>query len=338
MAVPQVTPELRNTAAYPEILAYFTSYPPRSVMSDHSRATLFTLIRMLRPKVVAEVGTMYAGTTEVMARALWENGEGVVYTTDPLGGDRCPAIIARWPQELRDKTHFRPLNSMDFFHELDRKHVTLDLVLVDGNHDFEYALFDLQMAARLLRPGGIVVMDNAEQSGPFKAARTFVERNPAWREVGDALASSDPAKPFDAARASVPDTSFIVLQAPDYLPIDAGPHSWGQISTRASTLEGISIELPPQTTAGTLHYQMILRAFRGNGDIPETRAIGSPRLDLAGSAATMVHRFPAPLRLDYADAQFTFEIDLSWEADPGRPVLALARMPAPYFVQSAGVS
>ncbi len=274
---PQLTPELTSSAAYSEILAYFSRYPLRSVMSDHSRAVLFTLIRMLRPKVVAEVGTMYAGTTEVMARALWENAEGVVYTTDPFGGDRCPAIIVRWPQELRDRTHFRPLNSMDFFFELERKHVTLDLVLVDGNHDFEYALFDLQMAARLLRPGGIVVMDNAEQSGPFKAARTFIDLNPAWREIGDALTSNDPAKPFDAVRASLPGTSFIVLQAPDYLPIGAGPHSWGQISTKASTVEGLSIKLPAQETAGDLHYQVILRAFLDNGDIPEVRTIGSIR-------------------------------------------------------------
>jgi hypothetical protein len=40
---------------------------------------------MLRPKVVAEVGTLFAGTTETLARALWENGEGVVHTTDPFG-------------------------------------------------------------------------------------------------------------------------------------------------------------------------------------------------------------------------------------------------------------
>jgi predicted O-methyltransferase YrrM len=327
-AMPQLTPELRNTATYSEILAYFTSYPPRSVMSDHSRAVLFTLIRMLRPKVIAEVGTMYAGTTEVMARALWENAEGVVYTTDPLGGDRCPAIIARWPQELRDRTHFRPFNSMDFFLELDRKHVTLDLVLVDGNHDFEYALFDLKMAARLLRPGGIVVMDNAEQSGPFKAASTFIDRNPAWREVGDALASSDPAKPFDAARASLPGTSFIVLQAPDHLPIGRGPHSWGQMSTKASTLEGLSIELPPQTTAGTLHYQAILRAFWPNGDIPEIKTLGSIRLDLNGSASSVAHRFETPLRFDQG-AEYTFEIDLSWQADLASSPLALARVPLP---------
>jgi hypothetical protein len=29
----------------------------------------------------------------VLARALWENGEGVVHTTDPFGAERCPAAI-----------------------------------------------------------------------------------------------------------------------------------------------------------------------------------------------------------------------------------------------------
>ncbi len=62
-----------------------------------------------------------------------------------------------------------------------------DLVLVDGGHDDQYALFDLQMTARLLKPGGIVIMDNAEQTGPFKAARTFLAENRAWRELGGAL-------------------------------------------------------------------------------------------------------------------------------------------------------
>ena len=200
IATGAITPEsivgMMANATYVKVLDYCENYPPRSFMSNHSRATLFTLIRALRPKVVAEVGTLFAGTTEVMARALWENGEGIILTTDPLGGERCPAIIGSWPQELRDITHFHALTSMDFFTELDRKRVTLDLVLVDGNHDFEFALFDLQMAARLLRPGGVIVMDNAEQTGPFLAARTFLSAHPAWRELGRAILDGRPNVPF----------------------------------------------------------------------------------------------------------------------------------------------
>jgi len=316
-----------TTPAYAAVLAYFAEQR-QALMSDHSRAVLFSLIRMHRPQVVAEIGTLYAGTTEIMARALWENGTGIVYTTDPFGAERCPGIIATWPTDLREITRFYPLSSMDFFLELERQKVALDMVLVEGNHDYEFASFDLLMAARPLRPGGIVVMDNAEQSGPFKAASTFIDRNPAWREVGDALASSDPAKPFDAARASLPGTSFIVLQAPDHLPIGAGPHSWGQMSTKASTLEGFSIELPPQATAGTLHYQAILRAFWPNGDIPEIKTLGIIRLDLNGSASSVAHRFETPLRFDQG-AEYTFEIDLSWQADMASSPLALARVPLP---------
>src|SRR3954469_6896856 len=86
---------------YAEIRAYFSLYPGRSLMSDHSRAVLYSLVRMMRPQLVAEIGTLYAGTTEVFARALWENGAGIVHTADPYGGERCPAIISQWPTELQ---------------------------------------------------------------------------------------------------------------------------------------------------------------------------------------------------------------------------------------------
>src|SRR5258708_38393824 len=98
---------------------------------------------------------------------------------------------------------------MDFFRGLEQHKVALGLVLVDGNHDFEFALFDLQMAARLIRPGGVIVMDNAEQTGPFHATRAFVARNPAWTELGAALARYDKSAPFDEARASIAGTSFV---------------------------------------------------------------------------------------------------------------------------------
>ncbi len=317
--------------AYAKVLAYFTGYPSRSLMSDHSRAVLFSLIRMHRPKVVAEIGTLYAGTTEVMARALWENGQGIIHTADPFGAGRCPEIIAAWPGELQDVTRFYTLSSMDFLMELERRKVALDMVLVDGNHDYEFALFDLLMSARLLQPGGIVVMDNAEQSGPFHAARAFLDANPAWTELGDAIAAHDWATPFKQPRTSVPETSFLLLQAPPHLSIGLGPHAWGQVWTKITTLAGFSLELPVQATAGILHYQAILRAFaEGDRDVRELKSTGSIRLQQSGPAITVPHRLKEPLRSDMPEPDhLTFEIELSWQADPGAPPLALARVPAP---------
>jgi predicted O-methyltransferase YrrM len=318
---------LVSTPAYRDALAYFAKYPPRSILSDESRAVIYMLIRTMRPEVVAEVGTMFAGTAEVMARALWENGTGIVHTTDPLGGDRCPQIIASWPQELQQLTRFYPLNSMDFFHHLDRQRVTLDLVLVDGNHDFEFAFFDLQMSARLLRPGGIVLMDNAEQTGPFKASQLFLANNREWRELGSAVASHARSTPFDSARASIPRTSFVILQAPDHVPVGEDFRSWGQVRTKSAHFDGIRLELPAQRTSGWLHYQAMLRAFHDDGSVPESKAVGKLRLEVDRSD-TVEHPFDKPLRFPEG-AQYTYEIDLAWEPDTGCPPLALLTAPTP---------
>lgn len=319
---------LMSTPAYRDAHSYFSEYPPRSLMSDHSRAILYSLIRIVRPDVIAEVGTLFAGTAEVMARALWENGGGTLHTTDPLGGDRCPRIIEGWPPELQRLTRFYALSSMDFFHHLDRQHVSLDLALVDGNHDFEFALFDLQMSARLLRPRGIVIMDNAEQTGPFKASQHFLVSNREWRELGSAVASHKPSAPFDNVRASVPDTSFIILQAPDHIPVSEDLRSWGQVRTKSARFDGIRLELPVQRTAGWLHYQALLRAFLDDGSVPEHKAIGKVRIDVDG-ATTIIHPFDPPLRLPEG-AQYTYEVDLAWEADAGCPPLALSTVPTPH--------
>ena len=219
---------------YAEIRAYFSLYPGRSLMSDHSRALLYSLVRLMHPQLIAEIGTLHAGTTEVFARALWENGGGVVHTADPYGGERCPAIISQWPVELQRHAHF------------------------------------------------------AEQTGPFKASQLFLANNREWRELGSAVASHARSAPFDNARASVPGTSFVILQAPDL-------RSWGQVITKSAHFDGIRLDLPAQRTSGWLHYQAVLRAFHDDGSVPEQKAIGKVRIEV-DSGATIAHSFDQALR------------------------------------------
>jgi len=317
---------------YERLLVYFDTFPTGSLMSSQSRCILFALIRMMQPQAVAEIGTLFAGTTQVLARALWENGKGTIYSTDPFGGERCPQIIAQWPEPLRPHTEYHDLNSMDFFAAMDNRRITLDLVLVDGNHDYEFALFDLQMAARLLRPGGVIVMDNSEQSGPFKASRLFMEQNPAWSELGTSISTYDPFKPFDRTRASLPHTSFVVLKSPDHLSIGPGPQSWGQSKVSVTQLSGLRFEIVSPSAHGTLFYQVFLRGFAdGNRWVEEKRLEGHLRLDLQEGGRPVEYKFDTPLRVDvppqYTEANFTLEIDLSWQADKGAPPLALAGVP-----------
>jgi predicted O-methyltransferase YrrM len=315
-----------------ELCKYFQDYPTGSIMGDKSRAMLFVLVRMLRPRVAAEIGTYFAGGAEVMARALWENGEGVLHTTDPFGADRCPAIIATWPAELRALVQFHPLNSMEFLIGLHHRGLALDFVLIDGDHDYEPALFDLQMAARLLRPGGVVVLNDSVQTGPFQAARTFLADNLAWRELGTAVSSYDETNPFAGERVSQAGTGFVVLQAPNHWSVNATPRSWGQATTSLSFADGLSFEALPQVTTGTLHYQAILRLFGERAPL-EAKSVGFIPMHFDGTATSSVHRLERPLALDTPrsaeDFRCTFEIELCWRADQGCPPLALASVPVP---------
>jgi hypothetical protein len=222
---------------------------------------------------------------------------------------------------------------MDFFARMVLESKVFDLLLIDGNHDYEYALFDLQMAARLVRPGGIVVMDNSEQSGPFKAARLFLAANPAWREIGNAIASYQPLKPFERERASLPNTSFLLLRAPEYLSISEGPHSWGQAWIDTPQLSGLRFQVVQQCK-GILLYQIYLRGFANRNQwVKEERIEGSVRIEAGDGEASIDHLLGRTLSVvsppEYDDQLFTLELDLSWQADPGSPPLALATLPVP---------
>lgn len=155
-----------------------------SLQSDNSRAFLYHLILVQRPERVLEIGTFRAGTARFLAQALDHTGRGLVYTIDPFGiYNNVPSAIKSWPAHLRARVSFSPTSSAAFFERAITDGQTFDMVLIDGNHEFEYASFDLACSARLLNPGGIIVLDNVDQPGPRYATQRFLAANPGWREV-----------------------------------------------------------------------------------------------------------------------------------------------------------
>ena len=60
------------------------------------------------------------------------------------------------------------------------------------------------------------------------------------------IADHDPSNPFNAVRASLPETSFIILQAPAHLSIGEASQSWGQTPTKSSRMAGLTFVLPEQ--------------------------------------------------------------------------------------------
>ena len=171
--------EILGAPEIDETKTYFYDNPAaeRSLISSQSQALLYSLIRNLRPEYVFEIGTYKAGTTEAICRALLANNKGTAHAVDPFQGEYIAAVLKFWPPELFRHVRLHMKDSMAFFGDMERQRIHPELVFVDGNHEYEYAAFDIACGARLLAPGGFIFVDNISQPGPFFAARDFLAAN-----------------------------------------------------------------------------------------------------------------------------------------------------------------
>src|SRR5262249_23437360 len=158
---------------------------------------------------------------------------------DPFGAEACPSLIAALPEEIRRHISFYAVNSATHFDQAIGRGVLYDMVLIDGSHELEYAMFDLMCAARIMRPGGLVVLDNIDQAGPQFATRLFLKDHPQWRDVAGVVGETNKSSPLTAPRPSFPDTKFYILQAPPYFAVGTIPHSFGAINCDRADVEGI---------------------------------------------------------------------------------------------------
>src|ERR1051325_8487017 len=165
----------------------------RSLLPVTARALLYAVVRNVNPEHVVEIGTYQGGTAEVLSRALRANGRGMLHTVSPYDAERFGPTLAQWPNELRAHATYYPVNSMAFFIRMAEQRIRPGVVLVDGNHDYEFAAFDIWSAARWMTPGGFIFIDNVSQAGPYRAALDFMTARPGWRSCGTVPGRHDDA-------------------------------------------------------------------------------------------------------------------------------------------------
>ncbi len=313
--------------AAPEFVAtktYFYDNPvaARSLISSQSQALLYSLIRSLRPEYVFEIGTYKAGTTEAICRALLANNKGIAHAVDPFQGEYIAAVLKFWPPELFRYVRLHMKNSMAFFGDMERQRIRPELVFVDGNHEYEYAAFDIACGARLLAPGGFIFVDNISQPGPFFAARDFLAANPGWCELGNAATSYDRDKAFDRARSTILDTDFMVLRAPVTHSVGERPFTPGRTRWHSPKVVGLRLKFVPPVEPGRLTAQVVLRGF---GMVPaETTAEAGVQVE-AGATELSVTLTP-PAQVEGQFVYYTVEPWLIWH---GAQPLQLAAEPEP---------
>jgi predicted O-methyltransferase YrrM len=311
LSIPDPIPAILASPEYRKTVQAFADSPSikGALVSPDSQALLYSLIRLLRPQIAIEIGTYLASTTEAMAHAIAENHSGKLYTVDPYRMEKTPKIVAGWPKVLQKVTYFHLTDSMTFFAWMQREGIRPDLVFVDGNHDFEFALFDIQCAARLMNPGGFIVIDNIAQPGPFFAARDFMARasGGGWRECGSSLSRFSPMEPFDRNRTTIHNTDFCVLRAPGSISIGDRPITFGDLPWTAEKTV-LRLKLTDDFT-GKLHAQFIIRVFEN----PPREIIESTSVNLAQVKHVDV-RVPFPVSQD-KNTRKTVEPWLSWEGE-----------------------
>ena len=312
-----------NADEFGETRTFFGRAPSvtRSLLTDVAQALLYATVRNLRPDHVVEIGTYKGGTAETLSRAIQANGSGMLHTVSPFDAERFGPIFQAWPQQLRAVTQYYPVNSMEFFIRVPEKRIRPGVVLVDGNHDYEFAAFDIQSAARWITPGGFIFVDNVSQAGPCRAASDFLAAHPAWRDCGTVAGSRAAGKAFDHGRSRVPYADFYILRAPPSYVVGSAPETFGEIGWDGQSLAGL--RLVPATAAqkGVLSVQCVLRA------LSETKIIEiqvEVVCEVDGQAPTIAVNFDAPRQIEPGFTRYSVEPWLCWTGD--KP-LALKELP-----------
>ena len=304
--------------AAPEFAAatrWFAQEPGRSQLSPEAQALLFTLTRNLKPAHVFEIGTFLAGTSEAICRALAANGTGLLHTTDPFSLAAVPAILLKWPRQLRRHVKFYHLDSMAFFMRMEQMGVRSQLTFIDGRHDYQFAMFDLSMAARTLAPGGLIFLDNVSQPGPYLAVTDFLRDTPGWRECGNPGDRARDGLPFDKERARIHNSDLIALRAPSGLVVGARPVTLGERGFDRREVRGVKLTIAEKSSRGTLSIQCAVRGHSASPANPGVEIIGATSLDLDGAEGPVTAAFEPSLAARGEFYQMATEIALVWRGD-----------------------
>jgi predicted O-methyltransferase YrrM len=146
--------------------------------AHEAKRLLYTAIRVLEPEMVVETGT-FAGTFSAFSlAALRDNGRGRLISHDlpayepiPNATDVAlpPGREPGWiiPDELRDRLELVLGDARQTLPRTLRRVGGIDLFLHDSLHTTRHMLFEFRVAWAHLRPGGLLLSDDAFWNGAW---------------------------------------------------------------------------------------------------------------------------------------------------------------------------
>jgi hypothetical protein len=135
------------------------------------------LLADIKPQTTAEIGCANGGSTQVIAEALEQNGQGHHFAVDPFQASywKNAGKIRVSAANLSHRVTFHDEYPERIFHTLPE----LDFVFIDGSHLFDFTIIDFVMSDRRLKVGGIMGFHDTWM-GAVRGVLRFVLSNRAY--------------------------------------------------------------------------------------------------------------------------------------------------------------
>ncbi len=185
----------------------FTGLPQRLYQLDEKgwgshHPYLSEGVRQIRPRIIVEVGVWKGGSTIFMAKTQRELGlDAVVIAVDTwLGcmqhwenpdwfedlniGHGYPQLYYTFAanivaNKLEDYVVPVPMDSVNAREWVSNRGIAVDMIHIDGGHDYTSVMSDLTQWWQVLRPGGLFVGDDYDPAWPdvIRATDDFLAKN-----------------------------------------------------------------------------------------------------------------------------------------------------------------
>lgn len=130
----------------------------------------YAILRAVRPEIVVETGVANGISSSYFLRALRENGTGHLHSIDHGGTEYLPeGRSTGWivPGDLRDRWTLHLGDARVELPPLLEQLGEIDVFVHDSLHTYEHMTFEFRAAFPALRPGGVLLSDDASRHGAF---------------------------------------------------------------------------------------------------------------------------------------------------------------------------
>jgi predicted O-methyltransferase YrrM len=144
-------------------------YPLDFSLDEDSGLFLYSLCKIIKPKVVLETGVAYGISSAHILQALHENNDGILYSIDSIfrPWESREMIGAAIPLHLRSNWKLTLGSSPEKLKEVLSSIGEIDIFIHDSMHSYENMLYEYEAAWPFIKERGFLISDDVSATNAF---------------------------------------------------------------------------------------------------------------------------------------------------------------------------